>query len=109
MLKRTLFAAAISLASLTATVPASAQAGLIVVTIDDVSVLNNFLNQSQIQLLTAQIPVTVQAPIAVAANVCNTTIALLSVAQGGSGECTAEAGSAALARLVNKQILTQLD
>src|SRR5688572_30312763 len=110
MLKRTLLAAAISLATVTATVPASAQVGLVVITIDNVSILNNFLNQSQIAILNnLNVPITVQAPIAVAVNVCGTTVALLSVVQGGDPECTAKAGSAALARLVNKQILSQVD
>src|SRR5690348_16412082 len=67
----------IAAAMLTAT-PALAQVntgsgnGLVAVNIQDVSILNNFLNNDQIALLNGlSVPVTVQVPIGVAANVCN--------------------------------------
>ncbi len=59
----------------TAATPALAQVdisqGLVDVTIQDVSILNNFLNDAQIAALNGvSVPVTVQVPVGVAANVC---------------------------------------
>ena len=93
------------------TTPALAQnnqQGLVAVNITDVSVLNNFLNESQIAALNnLNVPITVQAPIGVAANVCNVSAAVL--AQGGpaGGSCEATSGSRALAQLANRQLLNQ--
>ena len=95
------------------TTPAVAQnvdlsGGLVDVTVQDVSVLNNFLNETQIAALNnLNVPITVQVPIGVAANVCNVSAAVL--AQGGpaGGTCDAESGSNALARAVSEQVLEQ--
>ena len=99
--------AATGLASLS--VPAVAQqSGLVNVRITDVSILNNFLNDTQIAALNnVSVPVTVQVPIGVAANVCNVSAAVL--AQGGpaGGTCDAQSGSRALAQVVNRQLLSQ--
>ena len=75
----------------------------------DVSILNNFLNDTQIAALNnLNVPITVQAPISVAANVCGTTVALLSDARkAGDAACTATSGSRALADIVNRQLLRQ--
>lgn len=110
MFKRTMMAA-IAAASATVAIPATAQltqqGGLVNVTVTDVSILNNFLNGAQVAALNnLNVPVTVQAPIGIAANVCGTTVAVLSAA-GSGGACTATSGSQALAQLVNRQLLTQ--
>jgi hypothetical protein len=98
-----------------AVTPAAAQVsgagGLIAVNIpvQNVAILNNFLNSDQITLLSNNnVPITVQAPISVAANVCGVNVAALASQKNkGGGSCTATSGSAALARLVSQQVLNQ--
>jgi len=109
---RNLIVAAAALALGTA--PAVAQnvdlsGGLVDVTIQDVSILNNFLNDSQIAALNnLNVPVTVQVPVGVAANVCNVNANVLAQQKkAGDAECAAESGSRALAQAVNRQLLSQ--
>jgi len=97
-----------------ATAPATAQVdlnnsqGLVNVTIDDVSILNNFLNETQIAALNnLTLPITVQVPIGVAANVCNVSAAVLGQSRATGGGCEAQSGSNALARAVTEQVLDQ--
>ena len=111
MLKKTALVAALAFGSMSLSVPATAQltqqGGLVNVTITDVSILNNFLNDTQIAALNnLSVPITVQAPIGIAANVCNTSVAVLGAA-GSGGTCEAKSGSRALAQLVNRQMLSQ--
>jgi hypothetical protein len=111
MLKKTALIAALALGSMSLSVPATAQltqqGGLVNVTITDVSILNNFLNDTQIAALNnLNVPITVQAPIGIAANVCNLSVAVLGAA-GSGGACEAKSGSRALAQLVNRQMLSQ--
>ena len=96
-------------------VPAAAQnvdlsGGLVDVTVQDVSILTNFLNDSQVAALNnLSVPVTVQVPIGVAANVCGVDANVLA-SQRKAGEaiaCTARNGSNALAQSVAKQKLNQ--
>src|SRR4051812_43221645 len=102
------FMLAAAVAAATATGPAAAQVnnagGLITVNIplQNVNILNNFLNAAQISALNnLNVPITVQAPISVAANVCNIPVAVLASQKNkGGGDCTATSGSSALARLV---------
>ena len=109
-MRKLLMAAALAAASATV-VPASAQVsvqpGLVNVTVQDVSILNNFLNDDQIAALNnVSVPITVEAPIGVAATVCGVSAAVLGRA-GSAAQCTATSGSRALAQLVNRQVLTQ--
>jgi hypothetical protein len=99
---------AAALCAASATAPAMAQqTGLVNVTITDVSILNNFLHDTQIAALNnLNVPITVQVPIGVAANVCNTSVAVLGAA-GSGGACEAKSGSQALAQVVNRQMLSQ--
>jgi hypothetical protein len=98
-----------------ATAPAASQVnnagGLITVSIpvQNVDILNNFLNDTQISALNnLNVPITVQAPISVAAAVCNIPVAVLASQKNkGGGDCTATSGSSALARLVSQQVLDQ--
>lgn len=99
---------------LAAAAPAMGQVGnsqgLVAVQIQNVDILNNFLNDTQIAALNEiGVPITVQAPISVAANVCDTTVALLSAQRKANSPatCTAESGSAALADIVQRQKLKQ--
>ena len=53
----------------------------------------------------SQIPITVQAPIGIAANVCNVAANVLAqAAQRGSAECDAQTTSTAFNRIVQRQI-----
>jgi hypothetical protein len=106
-----IFAAAIAAATVSA--PAIGQVGnsqgLVNVTVQDVTLLNNFLSDTQIAALNnLSIPVTVQAPISVAANVCDLSVAALAEQRkNGDATCTAKSGSKALADIVNRQKLKQ--
>ena len=107
--KKAMMATALVVSSVALTAPAAAQPqqGLVNVNVTDIAVLNNFLNDTQIAALNnLNVPVTVQAPIGIAANVCGTTVAVLSAA-GSAAACDAKSGSQALAQLVNKQFLRQ--
>jgi hypothetical protein len=113
-MRKIMFAAALAAAAVS---PAIAQTqtsvgnsqGLIPVKIDNVALLNDFLNDTQVAALNnVSVPVTVQVPISVAANVCGTTVAALADARkNGNGGCTAQSGSAALADIVTRQVSKQ--
>jgi hypothetical protein len=98
-----------------AAVPALAQVntgsgnGLVAVNVQDVSILNNFLNGAQVAALNnLSVPVTVQVPIGVAANVCGVNANVLAHQRnGGTATCTAKSGSRALANAVASQALSQ--
>lgn len=110
-MRKIMMAAAIATATVVASAPATAQItlqpGLVNVTIQDVSILNDFLNDTQIAALNnVSVPVTVQAPIGVAANVCGVSAAVLGKA-GSAAACDAKSGSKALAQVVNRQLLSQ--
>lgn len=106
---------AAALATATATAPALAQVntgsgnGLVAVNIQNVDILNNFLNDAQISALNElAIPITVQVPIGVAANVCNISAAVLANQRGtDAAPCDAQTGSRALAQNVISQTLEQ--
>jgi len=114
-MRKAMIAAAVAAATGLATAPAAGQVnnagGLITVSIpvQNVDILNNFLNNDQITLLSNNnVPITVQAPISVAANVCHLSVAALASQKNkGGGTCEAQSGSSALARLVSQQVLNQ--
>ena len=83
--------------------------GLVAVNIQNVDLLNNFLNDTQIAALNnLGVPITVQAPISVAANVCGTTVnALAALRKTGDAACDAKAANSALANIVQRQKLKQ--
>src|SRR5687767_12004653 len=110
-MRKIMLAAALAAVS---TAPAIGQVGnsqgLVVVTINDVAILNDFLNDSQIAALNnLRVPIPVHATISVAANVSDTTVALLSAKRKADSPatCTAESGSAALASVHQRQKLKQ--
>jgi hypothetical protein len=98
-----------------AAVPALAQVntgsgnGLVAVNIQNVDVLKNFLNNDQIAAANnLSVPITVQVPIGVAANVCNISAAVLANQRGtGAAPCDAKSGSRALAQNFITQKLNQ--
>lgn len=99
---KTLLAAIGSAVMLSATPAAfSQQSGL--VNVDIRNVANNIAKNINVDV--SQIPVTVQAPIDVAANVCGVSANILGQ-QGGSGTagCTAQSTSAALNDIVQQQL-----
>jgi hypothetical protein len=110
-MRKIILAAAIAAATTAA--PAIAQVGnsqgLVNVEVQDVTLLNNFLNDAQIAALNnLSVPVTVQAPISVAANVCDLSVAALAAQRkAGDATCTAKSGSKALADVVSRQKLKQ--
>ena len=88
--------------------PASAQqAGLVNVSLTNVDVLNDIARDINVNV--SQIPVSVQAPIGIAANVCNVAANVLAadVDQDGAADCTAESTSTAFNRIVQRQIASQ--
>jgi len=113
-MRKILFAAA-AIAAVAAT-PALAQVntgsgnGLVAVNVQNVDILKNFLNDSQVSALNnLSVPVTVNVPIGVAANVCGVNANVLA-SQRKAGDpvtCTARNGSKALANAVADQKLTQ--
>ena len=104
----------IAAAALAAATPAIAQvntgSGLVAVNVQNVDVLKNFLNDSQVSALNnLSVPVTVNVPIGVAANVCGVNANVLAQQKKGDDPvtCTARNGSKALANAVADQKLTQ--
>src|SRR3954464_6101208 len=83
--------------------------GLVAVNVQNVDILKNFLNDSQISALNnLGVPITVQAPISVAANVCGTTVnALAALRKTGAATCDAKTANSALANIVQRQKLRQ--
>jgi hypothetical protein len=102
-------AAAVAAAPALAQVNTGSGNGLVAVNIQDVSILNGFLNNDQISALNnLGVPVTVNVPIGVAANVCNVSAAVLAGQRGtGAAPCDAKSGSKALAQNVITQKLNQ--
>lgn len=109
-MRKIVFAAA---AAAMAATPALAQvntgSGLVAVNIQDVSILNNFLNNDQISALNnLSVPVTVNVPVGVAANVCGVNANVLAAQKKtGAATCDAKTGSKALAQNVISQKLNQ--
>ncbi|NUR44641.1 MAG: hypothetical protein HOP91_00575 [Sphingomonas sp.] len=97
-MRKMLLAAAAAMAVTTpALAQVSTQGGLVNVSVTNVDILKNFLNNDQIALLNGvQVPVTVAVPIGVAANVCGISAAVIGKSTSDP-VCTARNGSKALA------------
>src|SRR2546421_77612 len=82
--------------------PTFAQAAALVnVDLRNAQILSNIANHLNVNV--SNIPITVQAPISVASNVCDVTIAVLSAAyRNGGSTCTAQSTSTALNRIVQR-------
>lgn len=109
MRMRNIMFAAAALAATPAIAQVNTGSGLVAVNVQDVSILNNFLNNDQISALNnLSVPVTVQVPVGVAANVCGVNANVLaSQKKTGMPTCDAKTGSKALAQNVITQKLTQ--
>ena len=106
-MRKTIIAAALAAAATPAIAQIDVSQGLVDVTIQDVTILNDFLNDAQIAALNGvAVPVNVQVPVGVAAAVCGIDANVLaSQKKAGDATCTATNGSKALAQQVVKQKL----
>ena len=98
--------AATAALSLTAAPAIAQNAGLVVVDLTLNNVANNIARDLDVNV--SQIPVTVQVPIGIAANVCNVSAAALAKQMNdGTAECDAENTSTALNQIVQRQLNRQ--
>jgi hypothetical protein len=96
-MRKILLAAAAIAAATPAIAQVSTQGGLVNVSVSNVDILKNFLNDTQVAALNGvQVPVTVAVPIGVAANVCGVSAAVIGKSSTDP-VCTARNGSKALA------------
>ena len=94
-------ASLIALATLAAGPVFSQQSGLVNVSLNNVA--NNIAQNLSVDV--SQIPVSVQAPVGVAATVCGIDANVLArQAQGGTANCAASTTSTALNQIVQRQI-----
>jgi len=100
-MRRLLFAAACAAGLVSAPVAAQVQQGLVNVTITDLHIIQDSLNNNNVSVA---VPVNVQVPIGVAANVCG--IGILTIRQQGN-QCTAQNASQALGKAISSQVLKQ--
>src|SRR5688572_27796471 len=78
------------------------QGGLVNVNVTNLDLLRNFANNNEIEILNnanIAVPVTVQAPINVAANVCGVAVNVLARGGPSRNSCTATGRSASLTDL----------
>ena len=80
---------------------AQVQQGLVNVNITDLEIIKNSLNNNNVSVA---VPVNVQVPIGVAANVCG--ISVLAIREQNN-QCTATTASRALGQAVSRQVLNQ--
>jgi hypothetical protein len=98
---KTVLAGAAAAAFFVTPAVAQQQEGLITVNISNVA--NDIARNLSVEV--SQIPVTVQAPIDVAANVCGVGANVLgSQRDSGQGSCTAQSASAALNEIVQREV-----
>lgn len=115
MIKQALMAGALALGAASIAAPAAAQnrnvlnqqGGLVNVNVTNVDILKNFANNNEIEILNnanISVPIVIQAPINIAAQVCGVAVNVL--ARGGPANSTCEAtqGSAALTDLAVQQL-----
>ena len=109
-MRKLMLAAALAAAPTAGFAQVNVGGGLVDVTIQNVDILKNFLNDTQIAALNnVTVPVHVNVPIGVAANVCGVNANVLA-AQRKAGDpvtCTARNGSRALSNSFADQVLNQ--
>jgi hypothetical protein len=108
-MRKLMIAAAVAALATPAVAQVNTSGGLVNVSVQNVDILKNFLNNDQIAALNnLSVPVTVQVPVGVAANVCGVNANVLAQQKGtDTATCTARNGSKALANAVANQKLTQ--
>lgn len=100
---RILTAAAFALTTASGAAFAQQQEGLVNVNLSDIQV--DIARDLDVNV--SQIPVTVQVPVGVAANVCGVEANVLAQGGGGQAECTATSTSQALNKVVQRQMGSQ--
>lgn len=83
------------------------QGGLVNVNVTNLDLLKNFANNNEIEILNnanISVPVVVQAPINIAANVCGVAVNVLARGGPSRNSCTASQGSEALTDLAIRQL-----
>ena len=96
-MRKMLLAAALLAVPAAAMAQVNTSGGLVNVSVQNVDILKNFLNNDQIAALNnVTLPITVQVPVGVAANVCGVSAAVLGKSTSDP-VCTARNGSKALA------------
>ena len=108
-MRKFMIAAALAAAPTAGFAQVNVGGGLVDVTVQNVDILKNFLNDTQIAALNnVTVPVTVQVPVGVAANVCGVDANVLAQQRKtGDATCTARNGSRALANSFAEQRLNQ--
>lgn len=99
---------ALAAAALLASTPALADnnSGLVVVDLSGANIANNLARDLDVNV--SQIPVTVQVPVGVAANVCDVSAAVLAQQKKtGDARCTATSTSTALNQAVQRSLVGQ--
>ena len=104
-----MIAAALVAAGTPAMAQVNSSGGLVNVNVQNVDILKNFLNDTQIAALNnVSVPISVQVPVGVAANVCGVDANVLAKQKKtGDATCDARNGSNALAKAVADQKLSQ--
>ena len=118
MFKKTLVATVLAISSVSFPAYVSAQGqnllnqqgGLVNVSVGNVEILDGLLTNAEIDVLrNAQIPITVQLPINVAANVCGVAVNVLARGGPSRNTCDATNGSTELAQAIRQQYATLFD
>lgn len=98
-----LIATTFSMAALGLASPVFAEAQSGLVNVDVSNVANNIAKNISVDV--SQIPVTVQVPVGIAANVCGVDANVLAKqAQGGTAKCGAQSTSTALDQVVQRKL-----
>ena len=105
-MRKMMLAAALAAVATPVLAQVNTSGGLVNVSVQNVDILKNFLNNDQIAALNNLGPITVQVPVGVAANVCGVSAAVLGKSTANP-VCTANNGSRALANAVAQQKLNQ--
>lgn len=109
-MRKMMIAAAALAAVSTPAIAQTGGSGLVAVNVQNVDILKNFLNNSQVSVLdNVSAPVTVNVPIGVAANVCGIAANVLAadLKQDGKANCDAKNGSTALTQNAIRQLASQ--
>ena len=118
MFKKPLVAAVIAISSVSFPAHVSAQGqnllnqqgGLVNVSVGNVEILDGLLTNAEIDVLrNAQIPITVQLPVNVAANVCGVAVNVLARGGPSRNTCDATNGTTELAQAIRQQYATLFD
>ncbi|HVM23356.1 MAG TPA: hypothetical protein VM308_08690 [Sphingomicrobium sp.] len=108
-MRKMMIAAAVVAAISTPALAQTGGSGLVAVNVQNVDILKNFLNNSQVSVLdNVSAPITVNVPVGVAATVCDVNANVLAQqAKRGGATCDAKNGSRALTQNAIRQLQSQ--